>query len=233
MSCALAINLELDLLCLMMLLEYSKILNMAISCISGFLCLCWKQKIIVFPKSGLLEVYGRNEKNRISRFTKEIKGRRLKSHWMVSQVLFQFFLIFGRLPILSSIREICLLPYEKFISLSSWLYFLSYQHFVSTLGKQLGINHIPLSYICILHSCLIPYCVLSCHWIFAYHWKSRNKTGYCHQFLYIFTEILFLLWLRLRLLHLWILLSSNRRLNSTEGSLFLPRTPLISLNDEL
>lgn len=73
---------------------------------------------------------------------------------MVSQVLFQFFLIFGRLPILSPIREICLLPYEKFISLSSWLYFLSYQHFVSTLGKQLGINHIPLSYICILlHSC--------------------------------------------------------------------------------
>lgn len=77
--------------------------------------------------------------------------------------LIQSFRILGSFPVLHSMSQTCLLSYEKFISLSSCSYFVSDQHVVATLGKQLSVNHVTLSYTCILPcSCLILYCANIC-----------------------------------------------------------------------
>lgn len=173
MFCSLAINSEEDIRCLIRLLEYSKIWNVAVSYMSGFLFLSWKQKIMVFSKVCSPRSLREDWEKQNQQIHQANKRQEIEKPLDGFSGLIQSFLILGRFPVLHSVRQICLLSYEKFISLSSCFYFVSDQHFAATLGRQLSVNHVPLSYICILPcSCLILYCVSPCHGIFAYNWKS-------------------------------------------------------------
>lgn len=91
MFCSLAINSEEDIQCLIRLLEYSKIWNVAVSYMSGFLFLSWKQKIMVFSKVCSPRSLREDWEKQNQQIHQANKGRRLKSHWMVSQVLFSPF----------------------------------------------------------------------------------------------------------------------------------------------